>query len=688
MLGLTYVFKRAISGNRDDSCNPIPLTKVVSLPEGCKEDSSGSNNVNVGTCSNEECVKRNQRHAGSCGEKNPTRQCCSPASMSDSRVTCKSGMKFNIQKVSKCACAACAVSKIVVRGKVVDPEGNPLWRGEMTVGNDAGNRYYTDRRGNFKILVKSGTKRIVLTIKDKLQRLLVDTTKVFELHEGQVSFYTIVLQKKPPAIKFPGYKKKSIPLGGSGGRPNFVDLDIPANAFLTADGRVYTGEITATIGVIDPRSQADMTAAPGDFSAINDNGEEVALGSVGMLRQVFTDNNGNQLSLGKNISVRIDADQLDIPNGVTVYQWYLSKKTGRWVKFGVLRSEQGGSSRLKRQQTRGFFVSEITRSIPLEYINWDYVTVVSYVRITAPPGTVVTRIGLSDNGKQYTSYRQDTVPAGGTLCILSLRDKRAILQAERDGVPLIPQKPTGFPLLVNPEIIDGSSVGNVFKIQSLRFTSTKADDRGPIYLKGEHGRCSQRRVNDFAFEFRDANVGKSLRWESIRINDPSDPRFWQVRPDEICFVKALVVGTKPDSVIYVRSIGKAPGQSDVEYGYTAEKSATVGGQGVVCLEYRCNEGSSEQYQTHLQFRTLTGSCTVQGLNNVLNDAQNRCTVPPSSSSSQERNFCVPHLVGDDIGLYSGDKGVAKKRCLTGNQQYNSGRLTTTNRNPTVTIRCR
>ena len=268
------------------------------------------------------------------------------------------------------------------------------------------------------------------------------------------------------------------------------------------------------------------------------------------------------------------------------------------------------------------------------------------------------------------------------------RDKRAILQAERDGVPLIPRQPTGFPLLVNPEIIDGSSVGNVFKIQSLRFTSTKADDRGPIYLKGEHGRCSQRGVNDFAFEFRDANVGQSFHWESIRIDDPNNPRLWQVRPDEVCFVKALVVGTKPDSAIYVGSVGKAPGKSDVEYGYTAEKSATVGGQGVVCLEYRCNEGSSGQYQTHLQFLTLTGSCTVQGLNNVLNGAQNRCTVPPASSSSQERNFCVPHLVGGDAGLYSGDTGVAKNRCLTGNQQYNSGRPTTTNLNPTVTIRCR
>ena len=39
--------------------------------------------------------------------------------------------------------------------------------------------------------------------------------------------------------------------------------------------------------MVDPRSEADVTAASGDFSAIDDNGEVVALGSVGMLRQVL-----------------------------------------------------------------------------------------------------------------------------------------------------------------------------------------------------------------------------------------------------------------------------------------------------------------------------------------------------------------------------------------------------------------
>ena len=43
-------------------------------------------------------------------------------------------------------------------------------------------------------------------------------------------------------------------------------------------------------------------------------------------------------------------------------------------------------------------MSEITSNVPLD--TWDYGIVVSYVRITAPSGTFVARIGLSDNGLQ------------------------------------------------------------------------------------------------------------------------------------------------------------------------------------------------------------------------------------------------------------------------------------------------
>ena len=184
-----------ISGSGDDSCDPNPLSKVETLPPGCTEDSSGSSSVNVGACSYDTCVKRGQRDSGECGEQEGSRQCCSPASIIDSPVTCTNGAKFSVQKVSRCACAECAVPDTIVHGRAVDPDGNPLKQGDITVEGDP-RRYKTDLSGYFKISVKPGTKRLVFTVADNRLRQLQETTKAFTLQEGQVSFYAIVLQKE------------------------------------------------------------------------------------------------------------------------------------------------------------------------------------------------------------------------------------------------------------------------------------------------------------------------------------------------------------------------------------------------------------------------------------------------------------------------------------------------------------
>ena len=664
---------------------------MVSLPLGCTEISSGSNTVNVGTCSYDECIKQGQGGSENCGEvEDNTKRCCSPTSMVDSQVGCTNGLNFNLEKVSGCSCSVCAVPDIVIHGRVVDEEDNPLKKGVVTIAGEE-KKYYTDLAGYFKFTVKSGTKRLVLNFQDPFGNLQ-ETTKALDLHAGQVSFYTIVLQKKPPAIKFVATQEQNIPLGAPS-KKNFVAVDIPEKSFVTAAGNVYEGEITANVGVIDPRTEADMAAAPGDFSSINDNGEEVMLGTAGILRQSFTDSSGNKLNLDRNITVRIDADELDIPDDVIVYQYYLSKETGRWVKFGALRTEegavQGDDGRTKRQAAKKFFVGEITPNVPYDTINWDYESTASYVRVVAPAGAVVTRIHRS--GQSYTSYRQETVPSSGTLCMRSLRDNPAVMQAELNGAPLIPQQPSNFPAGViteNPPIIDGNAQNNPFKIQSIQFTSAATDGTGPIYTIYQSSRCQQYESGDLAFEFKEAGPGEAFHWESPRETDPNSNLIWNVLSNQICFVKAVVKGSKPVSVIYVKSTGKATGQSVLDYGYTAEKPAMVGNEGVVCLEYRCNEPQSV-YQTHLQFITLTGTCSFPSLNSVLNARQSRCAVTPDPDSDQEQNFCVPKdLQGGDAGLYIGDTGVAKSRCLAGDNNYNQGRPTTTNTNPTVEVNCR
>ena len=656
---------------------------MVSLPPGCTEVSSGSSRINVGTCSYDECIKRGQGDSGRCGGgEDNTRRCCSPMSRSvNSPVICTNGVKFNVEKVRGCKCSLCAVPDIVVRGRVVDEDGNALLMGEIAVQGDK-KKHFTDLSGYFRFTVNSGTKRLVFNIKDSFFGKLQETTKALDLHAGQVSFYTIVLQKKPPATKFAATQKQKIRLGAPT-KPNFVAVDIPEKVFVTADGNVYKGEITANIGVFDPRTEADMAAAPGDFSAIDDNGEEVMLGTAGMLRQSSTDSSGKELNLDKNITFRIDADMLDIPVGVTVYQYYLNKETGRWVKFGVLRTEvKEGVGRKKRSTARKFFVSDIPPNVPYDTINWDYEATASFVRVVAPKGAVVTR--LSKRGGSFTSYRQETVPSNSILCMPSLKDNQAVMQAELDGVPLEPQQPSrSFPPDVNLRIISRNASSHPFK--SFQFRSSIAGLTGPVYALRERSRCYQRGPSDLAFEFKPA---KTFKWESFReVTDLNSPLFWKGVFPFSCFIKVLVTGSRPNTVIYVKSTGKANGtKPQLDYGFTAKSTRlTAGKEGVACLEYRCSKGSSD-YQTHLQVMTLTRGCRITWLNDVLQRKQGRCTVPPDADSSQENNFCIPNLSGSDVGLYIGNPGLA--RCLAGDNTFSGTSSTPKKENPTVRLICR
>ena len=263
------------------------------------------------------------------------------------------------------------------------------------------------------------------------------------------------------------------------------------------------------------------------------------------------------------------------------------------------------------------------------------------------------------------------------------------MQAELEAVPLIPQQPRNFPAAVNTQIISRNSPSH--PIQSFQFTSAPAGSTGPVYRKGEARICRQRGPLDLAFEFREAGRGAMLHWQSPRVNNPRDPLFWQPLLPEVCFIKALVTGSRPDSVIYVKSIGRAPGRPVLDYaGYVAEMTTRVGSEGVVCLEYRCNQGQTRSpYQTHLQFITLTGRCRITSLSPVLRTAQDRCTVHPNQDSSQEQNFCVPHRNGVVAGLYRGrGQGEARSRCLAGDNNLNKPNSRTTNLNPAVRLICR
>ncbi|KAJ7388628.1 hypothetical protein OS493_036594 [Desmophyllum pertusum] len=66
-------------------------------------------------------------------------------------------------------------------------------------------------------------------------------------------------------------------------------LKIPEDALMKDDGTIYSGQANLRLSLMDPRNASDVMTAPGDFSTIDEDGEEQMLVTYGMLRVDFED---------------------------------------------------------------------------------------------------------------------------------------------------------------------------------------------------------------------------------------------------------------------------------------------------------------------------------------------------------------------------------------------------------------
>ncbi|MCP4793743.1 MAG: hypothetical protein GY882_10500, partial [Actinomycetia bacterium] len=130
-------------------------------------------------------------------------------------------------------------------------------------------------------------------------------------------------------------------------------VDLPADNFVDEEGTVYTGQVTVEATFYDLTSQPDdgleIFAAPGDFSAIDANGDSQRLESWGMVQVNLYGSAGEELNLGGETSqLRIplqiqDSPNASVPTGETVPAWSFDTATGRWIEegSGTLVEEDG-----------------------------------------------------------------------------------------------------------------------------------------------------------------------------------------------------------------------------------------------------------------------------------------------------------------------------------------------------------
>ena len=671
-----------------DSCNSTPSFRNMTLPDGCVNEETNSSLVDIGFCPDTRCVRNDTNYGGACSDR---RFCCGPRETSEIPVRCAGAVTFNLTKIQRCGCAECIGKVSYIQGAVIGTsEKKPMKYGDVIV--EGLDDTVTDGKGRFRIEVPEEMTRVVVTFKDIFNRL-ESTTKVFHVKSNQHSFHKIELRERVPIIEFSGAQPKNIPLGQAD-KPSFADVDILEDSFLSEDGIPYRGQVKASVGFIDPRNGSDILSAPGDFSALDENGEEQILRSYGMIKLNFQDNQGKRLDRAKPIKVYLDPEQINMTdsNGNTTAKlWWMDKKTGRWIQAGELRSTDRNDGTRRKRSNRIFFVAELSEDVPLDTTwNIDDATVYNFVGVEAPLNALVTMVGKQDGSDQFYGYRQESVTNQNTrrVCIATYTEGYAFLLAEKDGKPLEPLEPaSSFPSEVMATIVSTNNLGDSISVKAFSYKATETGPQGPIYNIWSKWKCLTFSAN-YTFKFKESNAaGPTFEMCSTRVEDRTKPESWYGRQPynakaERCYIKVKVLGSR--SVIMVKSYTDYNiSGSNTEYGYSAAitepTETTENGKevSVVCLEYRCsglftdpNKGYTNADQmTFLTVVPLTSNCVFKSLDSGLQSKQSTCTSSVPAPTAQEKTFCVPtDLSGSAVGLYDGDEGLVQSRCYEG---YNS-----------------
>lgn len=672
-----------------------------------------NNTVDVGQCSPKPCLRNDSTQLKTACQDE--KFCCAVEEVEDVTITCGGAATFNISKVAKCGCQACAEPKTRITGFVVGLDGRvekPVSYCEVKIGGDF---YNADDKGLFSMEVSDDRVRIIAVFMDTFDEKFADFTKVFRVKKGQTLYSKIVLRLKPSPKPFNSSEPFDVPLGGEGGYSGFGEIKIPNNALLNEDGTAYSGPANLRLSLLDPRNISDIVTAPGDFSTINEDGEEQMLVTYGMITLNFEDERGNKLSTSKSIKMFLSPEKLNISvdsNGNTTTKlWWLDEATGRWIEAGPLWTETKQGGRKRRSPTR-FLVTEITPVIQRQgSLNIDVKENFGAVRVSAPESSTVRVLCKEPSpSNSYAGYLEETVAGSGVTCISVWINRNCFMQGEgHDARFLVPQMPDSFPVSVNASIVSSQLkvVDNSPSVRSFNF-QISTHSHGPVYPHGDKGLENCRApdlVNSHRqFEFKDSNQVANLNLISERPEKPEkeNPLSWYPMGTNFnCFIKILINSNK--RFIFLAASYRANSTDKAnKFGDSVAMTENVNDNAsIVCLEVRCpgkvyqpnSQGFVKEW-THVLITHLTGTCHSPLVTNYLK--QDSCPSPSIRHSTGSENwFCIPLFPdgGFDLDYVFTAKPRSKRtlaanRCRTGKNNWNGGDNTPTTSAPAVEFSCR
>ena len=195
-------------------------------------------------------------------------------------------------------------------------------------------------------------------------------------------------------------------------------ITFPVNAFVTASGAAYTGNVKVYSTWIDPTAPNLPLVVPGDLRGINSSNGEYLLKSYGMVGAELKDDNGNTLKIapGKTaaISFPIPASlQATAPASIPL--WHFDEATARWKEEGT--ATKTGNTYTAQVNKFSFWNVDV----PGNFINLD-MRLVNSANNLPVANTMVKVTSLTTNASAYdftndSGYVSGYVPKNQNLKI-------------------------------------------------------------------------------------------------------------------------------------------------------------------------------------------------------------------------------------------------------------------------------
>lgn len=473
---------------------------------------------------------------------------------------------------------------------------------------------FSDFDGTFELSVPKSTKRFVVKFRDYMEEF-EESTVVLPFQKGTTTFHKIHLRPEVEPVEFDAQQEKAVPLGTD----EAAEVVIPADSLVDKDGNPKKGKAKVKIQFNDPRNERDILESPGDFTTVDEDGEEQLLRTYGIIKIKLQDERNQNLGLTKNINLNIDLERL---TGETFNEstplphlWWLDEKTGRWVDAGQLKRDQEQVKRPKRALNSRAFSGEITPAFIGNAVNLDmsYDRCFAKVRATRQDGSgiqnaKITSIFINPRGQAIQGYLMRQTNSNGYRCISTQCNSDGYMEAEENGVPLLPDQ-------IEVDRLPPETGASIIDTRRIKFIPGARPNNGPVYQKVQESSCQRESAGQSFFSFHGQNNRQAFN-RPYAATPPFRRQFRRASLGKRCYLKIVTSG-RTSTLVKAESFSE---NEQTKYGEATKQTERARGGNLfaACIEHRCPERDA----TLIRFTLLTGECRRSRVQDTLDGGRN------------------------------------------------------------------